>query len=144
MPCLKSASSKVVVEDKIEVDECGGDDKNIPNPRSYDVSITFDKPNQSPRLWLRGYDDESKLTLPLELVLQDIAEHHPRELVIVEEHPYLDEDYVSLYPHLQPNFMKDIYDHRALQGIQPNIENYLQILLEAYASVVPTIKYKCY
>ncbi|KAM7524410.1 hypothetical protein LguiA_014312 [Lonicera macranthoides] len=143
VPCLRRAASKVVVEDKNEGDDCGGDDKNIPRPRSYDVSITYNKRNKSPRLWLRGYnDDESKAILPLELVLQDIAEHHPRKLVTIERHPFFYENHVSLYPHLQPNFIKDFYHRRALQGIPSNVENYLQILLEAYASVVPTIKYR--
>ncbi|KAM7469272.1 hypothetical protein LguiA_007455 [Lonicera macranthoides] len=138
VPCLRKASSKEVEEHKNEGDECDGEDKNIPTPRSYDVSITYDKHNRSPRLWLKGYDDKSKMILPLELVLQDIAEYHPRELITIERHPDLGEDHVSLYP---LNFIKDFYD-RASQGIELNVENYLQILLEAYASIVPTIMYK--
>ncbi|KAF7141528.1 hypothetical protein RHSIM_Rhsim06G0236800 [Rhododendron simsii] len=40
------------------------DDDNIPRTRTYDVSITYEKYYQTPRVWLTGYDEVGHNNLP--------------------------------------------------------------------------------
>ncbi|KAF5731053.1 autophagy 3 [Tripterygium wilfordii] len=54
------------------------DDDNILRTRTYDVSITYDKYYQTPRIWLTGYD-ESRMLLQPELVLEDVSQDHARK-----------------------------------------------------------------
>ncbi|XP_073111795.1 autophagy-related protein 3 isoform X2 [Elaeis guineensis] len=51
------------------------EDDNILRTRTYDVSITYDKYYQTPRVWLTGYD-ESRMPLQPELVLEDVSQDH--------------------------------------------------------------------
>ncbi|XP_031287444.1 autophagy-related protein 3-like [Pistacia vera] len=64
------------------------DDDNILRTRTYDVSITYDKYYQTPRVWLTGYD-ESRMLLQPELVLEDVSQDHARKTVTIEDHPHL-------------------------------------------------------
>ncbi|KAL2612936.1 hypothetical protein R1flu_024628 [Riccia fluitans] len=64
------------------------DDNNILRTRTYDVSITYDKYYQTPRVWLTGYD-ESRMLLSPELVLEDVSQDHARKTVTIEDHPHL-------------------------------------------------------
>ncbi|KAJ7003804.1 hypothetical protein NC653_008876 [Populus alba x Populus x berolinensis] len=57
------------------------DDDNILRTRTYDVSITYDKYYQTPRVWLTGYD-ESRMLLHPELVLEDVSQDHARKTVL--------------------------------------------------------------
>ncbi|KAB5564342.1 hypothetical protein DKX38_004396 [Salix brachista] len=57
------------------------DDDNILRTRTYDVSITYDKYYQTPRVWLTGYD-ESRMLLQPELVLEDVSQDHARKTVL--------------------------------------------------------------
>ncbi|KAG5533675.1 hypothetical protein RHGRI_027756 [Rhododendron griersonianum] len=61
------------------------DDDNILRTRTYDVSITYDKYYQTPRVWLTGYD-ESRMLLQPELVLEDVSQDHARKTDLSEEH----------------------------------------------------------
>ncbi|MCH81421.1 autophagy-related protein 3-like, partial [Trifolium medium] len=54
------------------------DDDNILRIRTYDISITYDKYYQTPRVWLTGYD-ESRMLLQPELVLEDVSQDHARK-----------------------------------------------------------------
>ncbi|KAK2991447.1 hypothetical protein RJ640_012055 [Escallonia rubra] len=48
-------------------------DDNIAGPRTYDVSITYDRDEGTPRLWLKGYDASGWLLDP-EDMLEDVIE----------------------------------------------------------------------
>ena len=56
------------------------DDDNILLTRTYDVSITYDKHYQTPRVWLTGYD-EARMALKPELLFQDISQDHAHKTV---------------------------------------------------------------
>jgi ubiquitin-like-conjugating enzyme ATG3 len=56
------------------------DDDHILRTRTYDVSITYDKYYQTPRVWLTGYDETRHLLQP-ELVLEDVSQDHARKTV---------------------------------------------------------------
>lgn len=57
------------------------DDDNILRTRTYDLSITYDKYYQTPRVWLTGYD-ESRMLLQPELVMEDVSQDHARKTSI--------------------------------------------------------------
>ncbi|XP_038982411.1 autophagy-related protein 3-like isoform X2 [Phoenix dactylifera] len=58
------------------------EDDNILRTRTYDVSITYDKYYQTPRVWLTGYD-ESRMPLQPELVLEDVSQDHAHKTICI-------------------------------------------------------------
>ena len=63
------------------------DSSHILKTRTYDISITFDKYYQTPRVWLNGYD-ESRTALDPKKALEDISAEHARKTVTIDPHPH--------------------------------------------------------
>lgn len=61
---------------------------SIVSSRRYDVSITYDKYWQTPRIWLFGYD-ENGVPLPPQLIFEDIIQDYAKKTVTIEIHPHL-------------------------------------------------------
>ncbi|KAK2091816.1 E2-like enzyme [Saguinus oedipus] len=57
-------------------------------PELNDLYITYDKYNQTPRLWLFGYD-EQRQPLTVEHMYEDISQNHVKKTVTIENHPHL-------------------------------------------------------
>ncbi|KAF2315844.1 hypothetical protein GH714_040390 [Hevea brasiliensis] len=94
------------------------DDDNILRTRTYDVSITYDKYYQTPRVWLTGYDE-----------------------VTIEDHPHLPGKHASVHPCRHGAVMKKIIDVLMSRGVEPEVDKYLFLFLKFVASVIPTIEY---
>lgn len=116
------------------------DDDNILRTRTYDVSITYDKYYQTPRVWLTGYD-ESRMLLQPELVLEDVSQDHARKTVTIEDHPHLPGKHASVHPCRHGDVMKKIIDVLMSRGVEPEVDKYLFLFLKFVASVIPTIEY---
>ncbi|CAN0902310.1 Autophagy-related protein 3 [Linum grandiflorum] len=116
------------------------DDDNILRTRTYDVSITYDKYYQTPRVWLTGYD-ESRMLLQPELVLEDVSQDHARKTVTIEDHPHLSGKHASVHPCKHGAVMKKIIDVLMSRGVEPEVDKYLFLFLKFMASVIPTIEY---
>ncbi|KGN46507.1 autophagy-related protein 3 [Cucumis sativus] len=116
------------------------DDDNILRTRTYDVSITYDKYYQTPRVWLTGYD-ESRMLLQPELVLEDVSQDHARKTVTIEDHPHLPGKHASVHPCRHGAVMKKIIDVLMSRGVEPEVHKYLFLFLKFVASVIPTIEY---
>ncbi|KAI3471034.1 hypothetical protein Pfo_027697 [Paulownia fortunei] len=116
------------------------DDDNILRTRTYDVSITYDKYYQTPRVWLTGYD-ESRMLLKPELVLEDVSQDHARKTVTIEDHPHLPGKHASVHPCRHGTVMKKIIDVLMSRGVEPKVDKYLFLFLKFMASVIPTIEY---
>lgn len=116
------------------------DDDNILRTRTYDVSITYDKYYQTPRVWLTGYD-ESRMLLQPELVLEDVSQDHARKTVTIEDHPHLPGKHASVHPCRHGAVMKKIIDVLMSRGVEPEVDKYLFLFLKFMASVIPTIEY---
>eukprot|EP00262_Sarcandra_glabra_P008392 TRINITY_DN21918_c0_g1_i1.p1 TRINITY_DN21918_c0_g1~~TRINITY_DN21918_c0_g1_i1.p1 ORF type:complete len:316 (+),score=66.18 TRINITY_DN21918_c0_g1_i1:170-1117(+) len=116
------------------------DDDNILRTRTYDVSITYDKYYQTPRVWLTGYD-ESRILLHPELVLEDVSQDHARKTVTIEDHPHLPGKHASVHPCRHGAVMKKIIDVLMSHGVEPEVDKYLFLFLKFVASVIPTIEY---
>lgn len=116
------------------------EDDNILRTRTYDVSITYDKYYQTPRVWLTGYD-ESRMLLQAELVLEDVSQDHARKTVTIEDHPHLPGKHASVHPCRHGAVMKKIIDVLMSRGVEPEVDKYLFLFLKFVASVIPTIEY---
>ncbi|MBA0732763.1 hypothetical protein Gogos_016831 [Gossypium gossypioides] len=116
------------------------DDDNILLTRTYDVSITYDKYYQTPRVWLTGYD-ESRMLLQPELVLEDVSQDHAHKTVTIEGHPHLPGKHASVHPCRHGAVMKKIIDVLMSHGVEPEVDKYLFLFLKFVASVIPTIEY---
>ncbi|KAL0728475.1 hypothetical protein Bca4012_024568 [Brassica carinata] len=116
------------------------DDDNILRTRTYDVSITYDKYYQTPRVWLTGYD-ESRVLLQPELVMEDVSQDHARKTVTIEDHPHLPGKHASVHPCRHGAVMKKIIDVLMSRGVEPEVDKYLFLFLKFMASVIPTIEY---
>ncbi|GAA0171176.1 ubiquitin-protein ligase [Lithospermum erythrorhizon] len=116
------------------------DDDNILRTRTYDLSITYDKYYQTPRVWLTGYD-ESRMLLQPEKVLEDVSQDHARKTVTIEDHPHLPGKHASVHPCRHGAVMKKIIDVLMSRGVEPEVDKYIFLFLKFMASVIPTIEY---
>lgn len=116
------------------------DEDNILRTRTYDVSITYDKYYQTPRVWLTGYD-EYRMPLRSELVLEDVSQDHAHKTVTIEDHPHLAGKHASVHPCRHGAVMKKIIDVLLSRGVEPEVDKYLFLFLKFVASVIPTIEY---
>ncbi|KAJ6849615.1 autophagy-related protein 3 [Iris pallida] len=116
------------------------EDDNILRTRTYDISITYDKYYQTPRVWLTGYD-ESRMPLQPELVLEDVSQDHAHKTVTIEDHPHLPGKHASVHPCRHGAVMKKIIDVLMSHGVEPEVDKYLFLFLKFLASVIPTIEY---
>ena len=82
---------------------------NLLKTRTYDLSITYDKYYQTPRVWLIGYDKENRKLEPVKC-LEDVSHEHARKTVTIDEHPCLDVMAASIHPCKHANVMKRITD----------------------------------
>ena len=84
-------------------------DDNILRVRSYDVSITYDKYYQTPRVYLMGYaDDGSCRPLTGDEMMEDVVPDYARRTVTVEDHPHLPGPHASIHPCQHGAVMKTI------------------------------------
>ncbi|KAL8141453.1 hypothetical protein V2J09_014485 [Rumex salicifolius] len=128
------------------------DEENILRTRTYDVSLTYDKYYQTPRVWLTGYDEktsdcaivgsvQSRMLLQPELVLEDVSQDHAHKTVTIEDHPHLPGKHASIHPCRHGAVMKKIIDVLMSRGVEPEVDKYLFLFLKFMASVIPTIEY---
>jgi len=125
---------------------------NILKVRSYDVSITYDKYYQTPRVWLTGYaDDGSNTPLTGQEMMQDVISDYANRTVTVENHPHVSGPHASIHPCQHGAVMKTIVrnltkDNSGDDGGDgssngPSVEMYLFIFLKFVSSMIPTIRY---
>ncbi|KAJ1508104.1 E2-like enzyme [Coelomomyces lativittatus] len=108
--------------------------------RTYDLSITYDKYYQTPRLSLMGYD-EKHYPLPSMYIFQDISQDHAFKTVTLEPHPHLHVPVVSIHPCRHAEMMKKFLHKWFQQGKEIRVDQYLVFFLKFMASVLPTMDY---
>ncbi|CAN0205438.1 unnamed protein product, partial [Discosporangium mesarthrocarpum] len=115
------------------------DDAILPT-RSYDLSITYDKFYQTPRMWLFGYDETGQ-TLTAEEVFEDVMQDYAKQTVTMEPHPHLSSHHASVHPCKHSAVMRCMLANLTRGGKEPRVDQYLFIFLKFIQSVVPTIDY---
>ncbi|KAL2916029.1 E2-like enzyme [Polyrhizophydium stewartii] len=110
--------------------------------RTYDMSITYDKYYQTPRVWLFGYD-EHRRPLTSAQVFQDISQDHAHKTVTIEMHPHEGLTLASIHPCKHANVMKRILDQMEESGENKElrVDQYLMLFLKFMSAVLPTMEY---
>eukprot|EP00405_Crypthecodinium_cohnii_P017744 CAMPEP_0206454988 /NCGR_PEP_ID=MMETSP0324_2-20121206/21477_1 /ASSEMBLY_ACC=CAM_ASM_000836 /TAXON_ID=2866 /ORGANISM="Crypthecodinium cohnii, Strain Seligo" /LENGTH=301 /DNA_ID=CAMNT_0053925591 /DNA_START=60 /DNA_END=965 /DNA_ORIENTATION=+ len=108
--------------------------------RTYDLSVTYDKYYQVPRMWLFGYDEYSNPLKPNE-VFEDVLKEYREKTVTVDPHPLTGTPTVSIHPCKHSLVMKKVVDGWLERGITPVVDNAIFVFLKFISGVVPTINY---
>jgi ubiquitin-like-conjugating enzyme ATG3 len=108
--------------------------------RVYDLSVTYDKYYQTPRLWLSGYDEISQ-PLTASQMFEDIMDDYANKTVTIDPHPCLGNQQLSVHPCNHAKMMKQFVDIIECSGGVADPRLYLFVFLKFLASVVPTIEY---
>lgn len=108
--------------------------------RSYDLSITWDKYYQTPRLWLFGYDDSGH-PLQEDQVYQDVLSEYVTKTVTVDAHPATGFRTASIHPCQHARMMLKVINEWKSSGhpVRPDLS--LFVFLKFISGVVPTINY---
>jgi len=149
-------------------DDDGDDDSVIVKTRTYDLSITYDKYYQVPRVWMVGRD-ENDHPLTSSQMMEDVISDYANKTVTMEIHPHVGSAcrHASIHPCQHSKVMKAIVRNLmkpATDGRSggygngngnddddddddgeplnvPSVENYLFIFLKFVSSMIPTINY---
>lgn len=140
----------------------GAADDNIRKVRTYDLSITYDKYYQTPRVWMLGYSSlDTSQPLTGKEMMQDVMSDYANRTVTIETHPHVAGPHASIHPCQHGAVMKTIVRNLMASSSQeasttegaaaaatgagavkaPSIEMYLFIFLKFVSSIIPTINY---
>jgi len=109
--------------------------------RTYDMSITYDKYYQVPRMWLFGYDEHRK-PLTVDQMYEDFSQDHAKKTITMETHPHLPgPPMASIHPCRHADVIKRLIEQLADNGKELGVHQYLLIFLKFVQAVVPTIEY---
>lgn len=122
-------------------------DGNIIKTRTYDLSITYDKYYQTPRIWMMGYAEDGISILSDSEMFDDVISDYVKRTVTIENHPHVCGNHMSIHPcqhgavmkNIVRNLMKDS-NTNSMQNT-PEVESYLFIFLKFVSSIIPTINY---
>jgi len=115
-------------------------DEHVLRTRTYDLSITYDKYYQTPRLWLFGYDEHGKPLKP-ELIYEDVLSEYVEKTVTVDPHPLTGTPTVSIHPCKHSLVMKKVVQDWVEQGMAPRHDLAIFVFLKFISGIVPTINY---
>ncbi|RKP27764.1 autophagocytosis associated protein [Syncephalis pseudoplumigaleata] len=113
---------------------------NILRTRTYDLSITYDKYYQTPRVWLFGYDEQRR-PLTAAQIFEDISQEHARKTVTIDPHPHMDISLASVHPCKHAEVMRRIIERTAESGVELRVDYYMIIFLKFLSAILPTIDY---
>lgn len=130
----------LVEDDKATLQVPPIEEDNILKTRTYDLSITYDKYYQTPKVWLFGYD-ENKNPLKPEEIFQDISEDHAHKTVTIDAHPHLGIPCAYIHPCRHAAVMKKIIQRQMDTGKTPRVDQYLFLFLKFISAVIPTVEY---
>ncbi|DBA00394.1 TPA: hypothetical protein N0F65_012925 [Lagenidium giganteum] len=150
-PDLSAFEDDNLVEDEASLGANGylvanepDDDDAILYTRTYDLSITYDKYYQTPRVWLFGYDEQNA-PLSADQMFEDIMQDYANRTVTMETHPHRPGViHASIHPCQHGAVMKRIIANlkQANDGnSELRCDQYLFLFLKFVQSVIPTIDY---
>jgi ubiquitin-like-conjugating enzyme ATG3 len=117
---------------------------NLVKVRTYDLSITYDKYYQTPRIWMMGYST-SQQPLSGPEMMEDVISDYANRTVTIENHPHVSGPHASIHPCQHGKVMKTIVRNlmkTVSEGDEgPLVNSYLFIFLKFVSSMIPTITY---
>ncbi|KFD53809.1 hypothetical protein M513_05315 [Trichuris suis] len=115
--------------------------ENVWKTRTYDLTITYDKYYQVPRMWLSGYDEDKK-PLTVDQMYEDFSQDHVKKTITMGTHPHLPgPPMASIHPCRHAETMKRLIDTFAENGKEFDVHQYLVVFLKFVQAVIPTIEY---
>lgn len=116
-------------------------EETLVKTRTYDLSISYDKYYQTPRVWLFGYTENNQ-PLTSGQIFEDIMQDYAHKTVTIEAHPHLNGVMqASIHPCQHAAVMKNIVANLGKGGNESTVGTYLFIFLKFIQSVIPTIDY---
>lgn len=100
--------------------------------RYYDISVTYDKFFQTPRIWLFGYNEEG-YSLSTEEMVEDIINEYAAKTITVDPHPFTGALCVSIHPCNHSSLLK-----KMAKSHPPHLS--IAILLKFITTVIPSIE----
>ena len=122
------------------------EESNLVKVRTYDLSITYDKYYQTPRVWMVGKSAEGQ-PLSGKQMMEDVISDYANRTVTIENHPHVAGPHASIHPCQHGKVMKTIVRNLMKktegeeEGGGPSVEMYLFIFLKFVSSMIPTINY---
>lgn len=125
-------------------------DNNIMKVRTYDLSISYDKYYQTPRVWMMGYESaDSSQPLTGDQMLEDVMSDYANRTVTIDPHPHVTGYHASIHPcqhgavmkTIVKNLTKAVGDEGGEEARAPTVEMYIFIFLKFVSSIIPTINY---
>jgi ubiquitin-like-conjugating enzyme ATG3 len=138
-----------VLQDDAAVLETPPQNDNIVRVRTYDLSITYDKYYQTPRVWMVGRSAEGQPLSGKEM-MEDVITDYANKTVTIEGHPHVAGPHASIHPCQHSKVMKTIVRNLMIRSTKmgegdevtgPSVEMYLFIFLKFVSSMIPTINY---
>jgi ubiquitin-like-conjugating enzyme ATG3 len=131
--------------------------------RRYDISITYDKYYQTPRVWMTGFNEKQQ-PLSVEELMEDVVTDYRHKTVTMEPHPHSTGRQASIHPCQHSKVMKVIVHNliKASSGSSSSasgndeknnagedddtvpavdVTQYLFIFLKFVSSIIPTVNY---
>ncbi|KAH9248522.1 hypothetical protein BASA81_013848 [Batrachochytrium salamandrivorans] len=111
--------------------------------RTYDLSITYDKYYQTPRMFLQGFDERGVPLTP-EQIFQDISQDYANKTATIEAHPHLGTvpQCVSIHPCKHAQIMKKFIDKLSGgNGADAKVDQAMFVFLKFMQGLVPTVDY---
>lgn len=133
-------------------------DDLIVKVRTYNLSITYDKYYQTPRIWMLGTSAAGQPLSGKEM-MEDVMSDYANRTVTIENHPHVTGPHASIHPCQHAKVMKKIVknlikapsnnnssssqqeDNNNSTPTGPSVEMYLFIFLKFVNSIIPTINY---
>ena len=140
------ADMDAFVDDNLIADDAAAvvETSNLEKVRTYDVSITYDKYYQTPRVWLVGTSADGQPLSGKEM-MEDVIADYANKTVTIEAHPLVSGPHASIHPCQHAKVMKTIIRNltsMAGEGDEgPAVENYLFCFLKFVSSIIPNINY---
>jgi len=138
------------------------DDDHVLKVRTYDLSITYDKYYQTPRVWMVGKSTTGQPLTGAQM-MEDVISDYANRTVTMENHPHVSGPHASIHPCQHGKVMKAIVRNlmkstttnnnkskdsaagdeadQSQQPQAPSVEMYLFIFLKFVSSMIPTINY---
>jgi len=73
------------------------EESNLIKVRTYDLSITYDKYYQTPRVWMMGKSAEGQ-PLSGKQMMEDVISDYANRTVTIENHPHVTGPHASIHP----------------------------------------------
>mmetsp|Transcript_10311 Transcript_10311/g.25923 ORF Transcript_10311/g.25923 Transcript_10311/m.25923 type:complete len:322 (+) Transcript_10311:1075-2040(+) len=141
----------LVDEDAAALPKAEEASSSIVKTRTYDLSITYDKYYQVPRVWMVGRDEDDQ-PLTSGQMMEDVISDYANKTVTMEVHPHVSSScpHASIHPCQHSKVMKAIVKNLIKGTVSeegddkpkgPAVETYLFIFLKFVSSMIPTINY---